>query len=65
MKVLPVDANRTRGEYGIYVVEFEAIERVAFEGRMQSGDPEALYELPMRPSSSVLYTLSPRVKALG
>jgi hypothetical protein len=65
MKVVPLDAGRARGEYGIYVVEFESAERASFEARMQSGDPEALYGLPMMRSSTVLYTLSPRVKALG
>jgi hypothetical protein len=65
MKVVPVEPGRTRGEYGIYVVEFEAIDRVTFDSDMATEDPEALYNLPMRVSSSVLYRLSPRIKALG
>jgi hypothetical protein len=65
MKVVPVEADQPRGEYGIYVVEFESIERADFDDRMRSGDPEALYALPMTTSSCVLYTLQPRVKALG
>jgi hypothetical protein len=65
MKVVPVEPGRPRGEYGVYVVEFQSIPRAAFEQDVREEDPEALYRIPMTVSSSVLYTLRPRVKALG
>ncbi len=51
---------------GIFVVEFEAIERAAFEASYESNKtfPEKLYGMPLTSASTAVYLLSPKVKGI-